>query len=236
MSQIETFSYDDEIVRKFLLATIVWGVVGLLLRVIIATQLVFWETNLGHWFSFGRLRPLHTNAVIFAFVCNGMFAGIYHSMRRLCKARMFSDALSNINFLGWQLIIVAAAVTLTLGITVSKEYAELEWPNDAPALRQADVGAAVHNSREISLDAADVLLTRSELKGISELVRLSQISHRTILQNLSLSLGYNTLTIPLAMMGWINPLRKPRPWQEVPSLSSSISCGRKDNTLPDPVF
>ena len=87
MSQIETFRYDDEIVRKFLLATIVWGVVGLLLGVIIATQLVFWETNFGPWFSFGRLRPLHTNAVIFAFVGNGMFAGIYHSMQRLCKAR-----------------------------------------------------------------------------------------------------------------------------------------------------
>ena len=130
MSQIETFRYDDEIVRKFLLATIVWGVVGLLLGVIIATQLVFWETNLGPWFSFGRLRPLHTNAVIFAFVGNGMFAGIYHSMQRLCKARMFSEALSNINFWGWQLIIVAAAVTLPLGITVSKEYAELEWPID----------------------------------------------------------------------------------------------------------
>ena len=130
MSQIETFRYDDEIVRKFLLATIVWGVVGLLLGVIIATQLVFWKTNLGPWFSFGRLRPLHTNAVIFAFVGNGMFAGIYHSMQRLCKARMFSDALSNINFWGWQLIIVAAAVTLPLGITVSKEYAELEWPID----------------------------------------------------------------------------------------------------------
>ena len=130
MSQIETFRYDDEIVRKFLLATIVWGVVGLLLGVIIATQLVFWQTNLGPWFYFGRLRPLHTNAVIFAFVGNGMFAGIYHSMQRLCKARMFSDALSNINFWGWQLIIVAAAVTLPLGISVSKEYAELEWPID----------------------------------------------------------------------------------------------------------
>ena len=130
MSQIETFRYDDEIVRKFLLATIVWGVVGLLLGVIIATQLVFWETNLGPWFSFGRLRPLHTNAVIFAFVGIGMFSSIYHSMQRLCKARMFSDALSNINFWGWQLIIVAAAVTLPLGITVSKEYAELEWPID----------------------------------------------------------------------------------------------------------
>ena len=130
MSQIETFRYDDEIVRKFLLATIVWGVVGLLLGVIIATQLLFCETNLGPWFSFGRLRPLHTNAVIFAVVGNGMFAGIYHSMQRLCKARMFSDALSNINFWGWQLIIVAAAVTLPLGITVSKEYAELEWPID----------------------------------------------------------------------------------------------------------
>ena len=87
MSQIETFRYDDEIVRKFLLATIVWGVVGLLLGMIIATQLVFWETNLGPWFSFGQLRPLHTNAVIFAFVGNGMFAGIYHSMQRLSGFR-----------------------------------------------------------------------------------------------------------------------------------------------------
>ena len=94
MSQIETFRYDNEIVRKFLLATIVWGVVGLLLGAIIATQLVFWETNFGPWFSFGRLKPLHTNAVIFA------FASIYHSMQRLCKARMFSDALSNINLWG----------------------------------------------------------------------------------------------------------------------------------------
>ena len=118
MSQIETFRYDDEIVRKFLLATIVWGVVGLLLGVIIATQLVFWETNLGPWFSFGRLRPLHTNAVIFAFVGNGMFAGIYHSMQRLCKARMFSDALSNINFWGWQPASSIAHINLHLYFSV----------------------------------------------------------------------------------------------------------------------
>ena len=130
MSQIETFRYDDEIVQKFLLATIIWGVVGILLGVIFATQLFFWETNFGPWFSFGRLRPLHPNAVIFAFVVNGMFAGIFHSMQRLCKTRMFNDTLSNINFWGWQLIIIAAAVTLPLGITVSKEYAELEWPID----------------------------------------------------------------------------------------------------------
>lgn len=82
------------------------------------------------WLSFGRLRPLHTNAVIFAFVGNAIFAGVYYSSQRLLKARMFSDLLSKINFWGWQLIIVGAALTLPLGITTSKEYAELEWPFD----------------------------------------------------------------------------------------------------------
>ncbi|MBF0288597.1 MAG: cytochrome-c oxidase, cbb3-type subunit I [SAR324 cluster bacterium] len=130
MTTMETFRYDDAIVRKFLLATILWGVVGLLAGVIIASQLAFWQLNLGPWLSFGRLRPLHTNAVIFAFVGNGMFAGVYHSTQRLCKARMLSDALSNIHFWGWQLIIVSAALTLPFGITTSKEYAELEWPID----------------------------------------------------------------------------------------------------------
>ena len=86
--------------------------------------------NLAPYFNFGRLRPLHTNAVIFAFVGNGIFMGVYYSLQRLLKARMFSDALSRIHFWGWQLIIVAAAVTLPLGITTSKEYAELEWPID----------------------------------------------------------------------------------------------------------
>lgn len=130
-TSVETIQYDDAIVRKFVLATILWGVVGMLVGLIIALQLVLPELNFGHpWLSFGRLRPLHTNAVIFAFAGNTIFAGIYYSTQRLCKARMFSDVLSNLHFWGWQLIIVSAAVTLPLGITVSKEYAELEWPID----------------------------------------------------------------------------------------------------------
>ncbi|MBF0276581.1 MAG: cytochrome-c oxidase, cbb3-type subunit I [SAR324 cluster bacterium] len=130
MATLETYYYNDSIVRKFLIATILWGVVGLLVGVLIAAQLAFREMNIGPWFSFGRLRPLHTNAVIFAFVGNGLFMGVYHSTQRLCKARMFSDALSTIHFWGWQLIIVAAALTLPFGITTAKEYAELEWPID----------------------------------------------------------------------------------------------------------
>ena len=103
----------------------------MLVGIIIAAQLAYWPLNLGlPWTSFGRLRPLHTNAVIFAFAGNAIFAGIYYSTQRLVKARMFSDALSKIHFWGWQLIIVAAAITLPMGITVSKEYAELEWPID----------------------------------------------------------------------------------------------------------
>ena len=128
---VETFRYDDRIVRKFLLATIVWGVVGMLLGVIIALQLSDYRFNATvSWFTFSRLRPLHTNAVIFAFVGNCFFAGAYYSTQRLLKARMVSDVLSNIHFWGWQLIIVSAALTLPFGITVSKEYAELEWPID----------------------------------------------------------------------------------------------------------
>ena len=128
---LETFKYDDEIVRKFVIATVIWGVVGMLVGVIIAIQLAYWPFNLGlSWFTFGRLRPLHTNAVIFAFAGNTIFAGIYYSTQRLLKARLFSDALSKIHFWGWQLIIVSAALTLPFGITTSKEYAELEWPID----------------------------------------------------------------------------------------------------------
>lgn len=127
----ETVKYDDDIVRKFVLATVLWGFVGMLVGVIIALQLAHWPLNLGiSWLTFGRLRPLHTNAVIFAFAGNTIFAGIYYSHQRLMKARMFSDLLSKIHFWGWQLIIVSAAITLPLGITVSKEYAELEWPID----------------------------------------------------------------------------------------------------------
>lgn len=129
--QVERFQYDNKIVRNFAYASMIWGVVGMLVGLWVALQLVFpKELNLGPWFNFGRLRPLHTNAVIFAFVGNGIFMGVYYSLQRLCKARMFSDALSNIHFWAWQLIIVAAAVTLPLGISTAKEYAELEWPID----------------------------------------------------------------------------------------------------------
>ena len=128
---VETFKYDNRIVRAFAIATIVWGLVGFCAGLLIAVQLFMPELNLNlQYTTFGRLRPLHTNAVIFAFVGNGMFMGIYYSLQRLCKARMFSDRLSWINFWGWQAIIVAAAITLPLGLTTSKEYAELEWPVD----------------------------------------------------------------------------------------------------------
>ena len=128
--QVEKFYYDNRIVKNFAYATILWGVVGMLAGLYVALELVFPSINIPQYGSFGRLRPLHTNAVIFAFVGNGMFMGIYYSLQRLCKARMFSDTLSKIHFWGWQLIIVAAAITLPLGITASKEYAELEWPID----------------------------------------------------------------------------------------------------------
>ncbi|MCU0415319.1 MAG: cytochrome-c oxidase, cbb3-type subunit I [Ignavibacteriaceae bacterium] len=129
--ELEKFSYDNEIVRKFTLATVIWGLVGMLVGILIATQLFVPALNFNIPFlTFGRIRPLHTNAVIFAFVGNAIFMGIYYSLQRLCKARMFSDMLSNIHFWGWQLIIVAAAITLPMGITTSKEYAELEWPID----------------------------------------------------------------------------------------------------------
>lgn len=128
---VEHFSYDNKTVRLFAIATVVWGVVGMLVGLHMGLQLIFPELNFGlaHT-TFGRLRPLHTNAVIFAFVGNGIFMGVYYSLQRLCKARMFSDLLSKLHFWGWQLIIVLAAVTLVYGITTSKEYAELEWPID----------------------------------------------------------------------------------------------------------
>jgi len=128
--QLERFSYDNKIVKYFAVATLVWGIVGMLVGLIIATQLFVPDLNLASYLSFGRIRPLHTNAVIFAFVGNAIFMGIYYSLQRLCKARMYSDLLSGINFWGWQLIIVAAAISLPLGLSTSKEYAELEWPID----------------------------------------------------------------------------------------------------------
>jgi cytochrome c oxidase cbb3-type subunit I/II len=129
--QVESFQYDNKTVRNFAIATIIWGVVGMTVGLWVALQLVFPTVlDLQPYFNFGRIRPLHTNAVIFAFVGNAMFMGIYYSLQRLLKARMFSDVLSKIHFWGWQLIIVAAAVTLPLGYSTAKEYAELEWPID----------------------------------------------------------------------------------------------------------
>ncbi|MDX2002336.1 MAG: cytochrome-c oxidase, cbb3-type subunit I [Chitinophagales bacterium] len=127
----EKFSYDNAIVRNFAIAVMLWGAVGMLVGVIAAIQMFAPHFSLGiPQTGFGRLRPLHTNAVIFAFVGNGIFMGVYYSLQRLMKARMFSDVLSRIHFWGWQLIIVAAAVTLLFGFTTGKEYAELEWPID----------------------------------------------------------------------------------------------------------
>lgn len=127
----ETIAYDNNIVRLFAMAAMLWGIVGFLVGLIVAIKLYAPEF-LGDWswLSYGRLRPLHTNAVIFAFAGNAIFFGVYYSLQRLCKARMFSDLLSKIHFWGWQTIIVSAALTLPLGITSSKEYAELEWPID----------------------------------------------------------------------------------------------------------
>jgi cytochrome c oxidase cbb3-type subunit I/II len=123
-------TYDEDIVRKFATATVVWGLVGMLVGVWLALQLAVPSLNITRYFSFGRLRPLHTNAVIFAFAGNAVFCAVYYTSQRLLKTRMFSDVLSRIHFWGWQAIIVAAAITLPLGITQGKEYAELEWPID----------------------------------------------------------------------------------------------------------
>ncbi|HBL80535.1 MAG TPA: cytochrome C oxidase Cbb3, partial [Aequorivita sp.] len=129
--QTEQFYYDNQIVKKFINATIFWGLIGMSVGLLLAFMFLFPNLTDGiSWLSFGRLRPLHTNAVIFAFVGNAIFAGVYYSTQRLLKARMWSDFLSNLNFWGWQAIIVGAAITLPLGYTTSKEYAELEWPID----------------------------------------------------------------------------------------------------------
>ena len=129
--QVETFYYDNRIVKNFAFATLLWGVVGMLVGLLAAVQMYLPAANFGLPFTtFGRVRPLHTNAVIFAFVGNGIFMGVYYSLQRLCKTPMFSKALSAIHFWGWQLIIVSAAITLLAGYTTGKEYAELEWPID----------------------------------------------------------------------------------------------------------
>ena len=129
--QVEKFYYDNKSVKMFAYATMLWGIVGMLAGLLIAVQIYLPAANFDLPFTtFGRVRPVHTNAVIFAFVGNGIFMGVYYSLQRLCKARMFSDVLSKIHFWGWQLIIVLAAVTLLSGYTSGKEYAELEWPID----------------------------------------------------------------------------------------------------------
>ncbi|RMC99151.1 cytochrome-c oxidase, cbb3-type subunit I [Aquitalea palustris] len=121
-------TYNYKVVRQFAIMTVVWGIVGMLVGVIIAAQLVWPELNFGPWFHFGRLRPLHTNAVIFAFGGCGLFATSYYVVQRTCNVRLISDKLAAFTFWAWQLIIVLAAITLPLGYTFGKEYAELEWP------------------------------------------------------------------------------------------------------------
>ena len=124
-------AYNDTVVRQFAIMTIVWGVVGMLVGVIIAAQLTWPELNFGiPWLSYGRLRPLHTNAVIFAFGGCGLFATAYYVVQRTCHVRLFGDRLAAFTFWGWQLVIVAAAISLPMGFTQAKEYAELEWPID----------------------------------------------------------------------------------------------------------
>ncbi len=129
--EVQKFYYDNKIVRKFIVATLFWGIIGMGIGLLLAFMFLFPNLTDGiSWLSFGRLRPLHTNAVIFAFIGNAIFAGVYYSTQRLLKARMWKDWLSKLNFWGWQAIIVGAAITLPLGYTTSKEYAELEWPFD----------------------------------------------------------------------------------------------------------
>jgi cytochrome c oxidase cbb3-type subunit 1 len=122
--------YDMAVVRGFAISALVWGIVGMLVGVLAALQLAWPELNLGPYLHFGRIRPIHTNAVIFGFTLGVVFAGSYYGVQRLCRVRMFSDALSRINLWGWNAIIVAAAISLLAGKTTSKEYAELEWPID----------------------------------------------------------------------------------------------------------
>src|SRR5210317_1235454 len=130
-SALEHPTYNYKVVRQFTVMTVVWGIVGMLVGVYIAAQLVWPALNFDlPWLSFGRLRPLHTNAVIFAFGGSALFATSYYVVQRTCQTRLISDKLAAFTFWGWQLIIVAAAITLPLGITSAKEYAELEWPID----------------------------------------------------------------------------------------------------------
>src|SRR5690349_3440650 len=124
-------SYNYRIVRQFAIAAVVWGVVGMLVGVFIAAELIWPDLNFGlPWLSYGRLRPLHTNAVIFAFGGSALFATSYYVVQRTSHVRLFGERLAGFTFWGWQAVIVLAAITLPMGITTSKEYAELEWPID----------------------------------------------------------------------------------------------------------
>ena len=124
-------TYNYKVVRQFAVMTVVWGIVGMLVGVIIAAQLVWPQLNFDlPWLTYSRLRPLHTNAVIFAFGGSALFATSYYVVQRTCQVRLISDKLASFTFWGWTLIILLAAITLPLGITTSKEYAELEWPID----------------------------------------------------------------------------------------------------------
>ena len=121
-------SYDDKIAAQFLWATIIWGIIGMVVGAIAALELAYWQSNGGiPWLTFGRIRPIHTDGMIFAFAGNAFFCGMYYSLQRLCKTRMWSDRLSKIHFWGWQIIIALTVVTLALGMTQGKEYAEMEW-------------------------------------------------------------------------------------------------------------
>ncbi len=124
-----TITYNDKVIRQFAVMTVIWGIVGMLVGVIIAAQLIWPDMTMGiSWLSYGRLRPLHTNAVIFAFGGSALFATSYYCVQRTCHARLFSNALASFTFWGWQVIIVGAAITLPLGLTMGREYAELIWP------------------------------------------------------------------------------------------------------------
>jgi cytochrome c oxidase cbb3-type subunit I len=124
-------TYNDKVVRQFAIMTVVWGIVGMLVGVFIAAELMYPDMVYGiPWLSYGRLRPLHTNAVVFAFGGSALFATSYYVVQRTCHVRLFCSKLTAFTFWGWQAVIVGAAITLPLGITTSHEYAELEWPID----------------------------------------------------------------------------------------------------------
>ena len=169
--KLETFRYDDHHVRLFVYATMFWALVGMGMGVVIAALLFIPELNLAPYLTFGRLRPVHTNAVIFAFCGNIIFGGVYYSSQRLLKTRMISDVLTAIHFWGWQAIIVSAAITLPLGITQSREYAELEWP---VALLVAVVVAAllVVAGDVRAADPPEVALTIEQHRFVPEEIRV----------------------------------------------------------------